>query len=404
MDPDSIAAAGGMAGRVTLIALLVVVNAVLAAADAALDNSEDVEDPDQLAPTATIRLGSILAAGGIGLLAGRVWFALAMAVHIVVGELAPRMIGQERPDGVRRWLLPPVRALARVLAPIAWVTDGAARAVVGALGIRGVTLRRPAHSPAELRSLVEHAHAQGALEETDRAMLSAVFDFKQKRAHDVMRPRTEVVALDIDSTEEEVWQVVRSERFSRYPVYRESLDDVVGVFLAKDLWLRDAGESFVLANLVREAVYVPDSRAAGSVLDDLRRTRASMAVVLDEYGGTAGIITVEDLVEEVMGDITDEYDLAARTALESDGVLELTGTLSLIDARSDYELDIPEGDWSTLGGFVFADLGRLPRVGDRVSIPGAELEVVAMDGRRVAALRVHRSIPRRDPVPVTQGS
>jgi len=221
-------------------------------------------------------------------------------------------------------------------------------------------------------------------------MLAGVFDFMQKRAHDVMRPRTEVVALDIDSTEEEVWHVLRSERYSRYPVYRETLDDVVGVFLAKDLWLRESSEPFTLAALVREALYVPDSRPADRVLDDLRRTRAYMAVVLDEYGGTSGIITIEDLVEEVMGDIADEYDLAARTALEMNGILELAGTLSLIDARSDHSLDIPEGDWTTLGGFVFSQLGRLPKVGDRVHIPGATLEVVAMDGRRVAALRVLR--------------
>jgi putative hemolysin len=118
-----------------------------------------------------------------------------------------------------------------------------------------------------------------------------------------------------------------------------------------------------------------------------------MAVVLDEYGGTAGIITVEDLVEEVMGDIADEYDMASRTVLEMNGVLELAGALSLIDARSDHRLNISEGDWTTLGGYAFAQLGRLPKVGDRVRFPDGELEVVAMDGRRVAALRVHRSVP-----------
>jgi putative hemolysin len=118
-----------------------------------------------------------------------------------------------------------------------------------------------------------------------------------------------------------------------------------------------------------------------------------MAVVLDEYGGTAGIITMEDLIEEVIGDIADEYDFAARTAIEADGVLELDGTMSLIDVRSDHRVQIPEGDWTTLGGYAFAQLGRLPRMGDRVPVPGGELEVIAMDGRRIAALRVHRAAP-----------
>jgi CBS domain containing-hemolysin-like protein len=206
-----------------------------------------------------------------------------------------------------------------------------------------------------------------------------------------MRPRTEVVALPIDASEQEVWEVLRRERYSRYPVYRESLDDIVGVFLAKDLFLYEGKDPFRLERFVREALYVPATRPAERVLDDLRKTRAHMAVVLDEYGGTAGIVTLEDLVEEVIGDIADEYDILAREAVEAEGVLELAGNLSLIDVRSDYKVPIPEGDWTTLGGYVFAMLGRIPRLGDRVRFPGGELEVVAMDGRRVAAVRVLRA-------------
>jgi CBS domain containing-hemolysin-like protein len=197
----------------------------------------------------------------------------------------------------------------------------------------------------------------------------------------------------MDCTEVEVWEVVRRERYSRYPVFRDTLDDVVGVFLAKDLWLHDGKEVFALKNFVRPALYVPSSRPAERVMEDLRRSRAQMAVVLDEYGGTAGILTMEDLVEEVVGDIADEYDFAARTAVYTDGVLELAGSLSLVDVRSDYQLRIPDGDWSTLGGYVFGRLGRLPKMGDRVDFPGGKLEVIAMDARRVAGVRVHIDTP-----------
>src|SRR6185436_12711567 len=127
---------------------------------------------------------------------------------------------------------------------------------------------------------------------------------------------------------------------------------------------------------IRTPLYVPDTRPAEHVLDDLRRTRAHMTVVLDEYGGTAGILTLEDLVEEVIGDINDEYDFAQREAMESNGVLELSGAMSLVDVRSDYHLAIPEGDWSTLGGYTFSRIGRLPHIGDRAPFPGGELEVV----------------------------
>ncbi len=259
--------------------------------------------------------------------------------------------------------------------------------VLAARWVRSLTLD-------ELRVLVLQARAGGSLDAREASMLSGVFEFHDKRAHDVMRPRTEIVALPIDATETEVRAALCSERYSRYPVYREGLDDVVGIFLAKDLLLHQPGTPFSIQRYTREPLYVPATRRAELVLDDLRRTRAQMAIVLDEYGGTAGIVTMEDLVEQVIGDIADEYDPATRTLLESDGVLELAGTLSVIDVRSDHDLSIPEGDWTTIGGYAFAKLGRAPRVGDRVAFPSGELEVIAVDGRRVAALRVHRARSR----------
>lgn len=215
-----------------------------------------------------------------------------------------------------------------------------------------------------------------------------------KKARDVMRPRTEVVALPLEATEGEVWAVVRSERYSRYPVIKnDSLDEVEGIFLAKDLWLHDDTRPFALANYVRPATYVPDNRPAERVLEDLRRNRAHLAIVLDEYGGTAGIVALEDLIEEVIGDINDEYDSTTRDAVEANGVLEVAGSMSVVDAREEYRLPIPDGEWSTVGGFVFSELGRLAKMGDRVAYPGGQLEVVAMDGRRVAAVRALQTAP-----------
>lgn len=313
-------------------------------------------------------------------------------LHIVLGELAPKSLALVNPEGVSKVVTTPLSLFSRAMSPVIWLFNGAANSILRVFGV-APSSEAHSHSPEELRLLVMQARAHGTLDESDSAMLAGVFDFHEKKARDVMRPRTEIVALDINSTEEEVWQVVREERYSRYPVYRESVDDLVGVFLAKDLWLNQSATPFNLTELTREPLYVPDSRPAEKVLDDLRKTRAHMAVVLDEYGGTAGIITMEDLIEEVIGDIADEYDMAARTAIESNGVLELDGTMSLIDVRSDHRVQIPEGDWTTLGGYAFAKLGRLPRMGDRVPVPGGELEVIAMDGRRIAALRVHRVHP-----------
>jgi CBS domain containing-hemolysin-like protein len=324
-------------------------------------------------------------------------FFLLTFFHIVLGELAPKSIALTSPEKTARAVVRPLLVFSRVMSPFIWIFNGAANFLLRIVGVEPVN-DPEGHSPDEIRFLVMQAHARGTLDESDRAMLAGVLDFHEKKARDVMRPRTEVVALDIEATEEEVWEILRRERYSRYPVYRESLDDVTGVFLAKDLWLHSGDAPFNLADFVREPMYVPDSRPAERVLDDLRKTRAHMAVVLDEYGGTAGIVTMEDLVEEVVGDIADEYDFASRESIVTDGVLELAGSLSLIDVRSDYRIQIPEGDWTTLGGYAFAKLGRLPRMGDRIAIPGGEMEVVAMDGRRIAALRIHRAGARQPAV------
>lgn len=318
-------------------------------------------------------------------------FVIITFLHIVLGELAPKSMALLNPEGVSRWVALPLRFFSTVMRPFIAVLNGAANAFLRLLGLHTVEETARVHSPEELRLLVMQARAHGILDESDSQMLAGVFDFHNKKARDVMRPRTEVAALQVDATEDEVLEVLRRERYSRYPVYGETLDDIVGVLLAKDLWLRDGREPFSLKRYVREAMYVPDTRAAERVLDDLRRTRAHMAVVLDEFGGTSGIVTMEDLIEEVIGDISDEYDVAARDALMQNGVLELAGSMSLIDVRSDHSIRIPDGSWSTLGGYVFSQLGRLPKVGDRVPFPGGELEVVAMDGKRVAAVRVHRA-------------
>ncbi len=317
-------------------------------------------------------------------------FLVITFLHIVLGELAPKSIALARPETVSRWVVRPLMLFSRGMSPFIGMLNGTANRLLKVLGVEPASEGGHVHSPEELRLLVMQARAHGTLDESDSAMLAGVFDFHNKKALDVMRPRTSMIAIAEDVELDELIATLRRERYSRYPVYRETPDDIVGVFLAKDFWLDEHPESFSLRDHLREPMFVPATRAAERVLDDLRRTRAHLAVVLDEYGGTAGIVTMEDLVEEVVGDIADEYDPLSRDALLFDGVLELAGSMSLVDVRSDHKLPIPEGDWSTLGGYAFAMLGRLPKVGDRVTYSGGELEIVAMDGRRVAALRVHR--------------
>ncbi|MEW5919181.1 MAG: hemolysin family protein, partial [Gemmatimonadota bacterium] len=266
-------------------------------------------------PALAVLVDRLLALVGIAVPAGAAHTAAGVAtafiiitfLHIVFGELAPKSMALAKPEKVSGIIALPLMLFSRLMAPFIAVLNGTANSLIRMFGFRPMTEAHQVHSPEELRLLVMQARAHGALDESDSAMLAGVFDFTEKRVRDVMRPRTDVVALEIDSSEAEVRDLLRRERYSRYPVYRESLDDVAGVFIAKDLWLHDGKAPFHLVNFVREALYVPSTRAATRVLDDLRKTRAHMAVVLDEYGGTAGIVTLEDLVEEVIGDIADEY-------------------------------------------------------------------------------------------------
>jgi CBS domain containing-hemolysin-like protein len=349
-------------------------------------------------PAVAVLVDRLLASVGIQPAPGAAHTAAGIAVaflvitflHIVLGELAPKSIALAKPEGVSRMVARPLMVFSQAMSPFIGFLNGAANRLLRLLGVEPASEGGHVHSPEELRLLVMQARAHGTLDESDSAMLAGVFDFHNKRALDVMRPRTEMVALAEDIDRDELIAVLRQERYSRYPVYRDTPDDIIGVFLAKDFWLAEHPEAFELRTALREPLFVPATRPAERILDDLRRTRAHLAVVLDEYGGTAGIVTMEDLVEEVIGDIADEYDPLSRDALLFEGMLELAGSMSLVDARSDHKVPIPEGDWTTLGGYVFATLGRLPKVGDRVGYPSGELEVVAMDGRRVAAVRVHR--------------
>jgi CBS domain containing-hemolysin-like protein len=279
----------------------------------------------------------------------------------------------------------PARAFGDLARSIAAAVVAAAQGLVWRVGRNVAAAWIRALPPEQLRRLLARSRVGNP------RMIGGVLDFQHKRAHDVMRPRTAIIAVPIDATEADVRAVLRTERYSRYPVYRESLDDVIGVFIAKDLWALSNGAPFHLESMTREAVYVPASVPAERVLNDLRRRRAHMAIVLDEYGGTAGIVTMEDLIEQVIGDIADEDEPAVRRSFEFEGVLELAGSLSLIDVRSEHHLDIPDGEWTTIGGYAFAKLGRLPKLGDRVPFPDGELEVIAIEGRRVAALRVLRA-------------
>jgi CBS domain containing-hemolysin-like protein len=338
-------------------------------------------------------------------LAGIIAYTVLTYLHVVLGELTPKAAALNIPEGLARFLAPPLLLFAWVMSPFIWILNHSASAILRTLGLSTAGMNETVHSPEELRLLVEQAQESGSLERADAKMLGAVFEFSEKNAREVMTPRTEIVAFSIDATMSEILTIVEESGVSRYPIYNETIDDIIGMVLAKDLLKvlipaacgsGTAGENglpadFSLREIMRPVHLIPGSREVEDVLADFKRLKVHMAIVLDEYGGTAGVITMEDLLEEIVGEILDEYD----TSEDSDapvrtraGETLIPGSTNIGELNERFGLDVPEDDATTIGGYVFGVLGRLPMQGDRVIAGGAIFTVREMDGRKIDSLAV----------------
>ncbi len=330
-------------------------------------------------------------------IAAAVAITVVTYLHVVFGELAPRALSLNYPEQFAKWLAPPILAFTWLVWPFIWVLNGSSNLLLRALGQKTVSEEEAPHSADELKLLVERASEGGVLATSDAEILEGVFEFSEKNAREVMTPRTAIVAIAAESSLDEAVAVVEEANFSRYPVYRETMDDIVGMVHAKDLLkvLARRPEDFALESIIRPVHVVPGSREVEEVLADFKRRKEHLAIVLDEYGGTAGMVTMEDLLEEIVGEILDEYDEAPGPALDSGmkGTKVVPGDANISEVNAEFSLTIPDEDYTTVGGFVFGMLGRLPVAGDRVTGGGAHFTVREMDGRRIKLLTLE-VVPR----------
>ena len=334
---------------------------------------------------------ALLATHGVAV---TVAFLLITFLEIVLGELAPKALALLYPERTSRWLSGPLIVFTIATNPFIWLLRGSANQVLRIFGQRAPTTLERLHSAEELRMLVDQSAKAGKLDRDDARLLAGVFEFSEKTAREVMTPRTEIVALELDASIADAADLIAKARRSRYPVMRASLDDIAGIVHAKDVLaaLRAAAgqRPAQLSELVRPVHFVPGSREVEDVLADMKLMRVHMVIVLDEFGGTAGLVTMEDLLEEIVGQIYDEYDRPgpqrpSGTALPPGAALPGDLTLDEVNARC--SLTLTSADYTTLGGYLFGKLGRLPKVGDRVAVDGGAFEVMAMDGRRIAEAR-----------------
>ncbi|MDQ6769291.1 MAG: hemolysin family protein [Gemmatimonadota bacterium] len=328
-------------------------------------------------------------------LAATVALVLVTYLHVVFGELVPKAAALNHPEALARWLAPPLLLFAWFTTPVTYFINRSSQVILRMLGQEKAGSEEAVHSPEEIRLLVEQSQESGQMQAHDADLIDAVFEFSEKNAREVMTPRTELVALPVEATLSEVLGVVQESGLSRYPVYDESIDNIIGVVLAKDLLKllapRANTDAFDLPSIMRPVHVIPGSREVEEVLADFKRLKEHMAVVLDEYGGTAGVVTMEDLLEEIVGEILDEYDTPedAEAPLHTRaGETLVPGSTHIGELNEHFSLTVPDEDYTTIGGYVFGVLGRLPVVGDRVIAGGAIFTVREMDGRRIETLSV----------------
>ena len=322
-------------------------------------------------------------------------FALITFLHIVLGELAPKSIAIRRPEEISLLVSPPLRLFYRIFYPALWFLNASSNFFLRMLRIAPASESERAHSEEELRVLLTESHRIGTLSASKRTLLENVFDYTRHSAKHIMVPRADIVYLSLRWPLAQNLETIRQSQHTRYPLCNDDIDHVVGMIHAKDLFqpvegLHDATD---LLGLKRDILFVPESRPLELLQRDFQQRRVHMAVVVDEYGGTSGLVTLEDILEEIVGEIQDEFDTEApRMETTPEGHL-VDGLVLLEEIAARLNIAVPEHESATLGGFVIARLGRIARIGDLVSLEGYTAKVIEMKGRRVSKLLLAPSRP-----------
>ncbi|MDQ3698361.1 MAG: hemolysin family protein [Gemmatimonadota bacterium] len=341
----------------------------------------------------------LVAAGPLGIIIRATIAVAAVAyLHIVFSELVPKAAALSQPEWLARVTAAPLLAFSRLTRPFTALLSWSAHLVTRRVREGASAEAAVVPLTEELRVLVERSRETGEMPAQEATLLGGVLDFTGLSVRAVMTPRTEIVALPVLATLDDAASVIEESGFSRFPVYAESVDNIVGILLAKDLisLLRakppdtsTVGASDPIGRILRPVHFVPSARAVAEVLADFKRLKEHMVVVLDEHGGTAGLVTVHDLIEEIVGPIPDEHDEAeAPIPAARAGETLVPGGTSITELNEHLGLAVPEHDFATIGGFVFGALGRVPRVGDQLAAGGAVFTVRAVEGRRAETLAV----------------
>lgn len=320
-------------------------------------------------------------------------FAIA-ALYLVLGELVPRAIALSRAGTLARLVAAPMNVFTALMSPLLWALNAIAVPIASRSGGDVPGGYGQVHGPEEIEALLRHSRAEGVVEEDEEEMIHGVFELTRTVAREVMTPRPDIVAFPEAASLDAVLDTAAESGYSRFPVYRESIDDVTGVVLMKDVlrrMRRSPAEEFSLTGVMREPFFVPDTKPVDDLLAEFRDQKLHLAVVIDEFGGTDGVVTLEDLVEEIVGDIFDEHDVAEEEIVVlGEGRARIDGGADPADLIEQFGLgDVDDVDeYDTVAGYVIGKLGRIPETGETVRLGSAELEVTETAEQRVTSIEL----------------
>jgi CBS domain containing-hemolysin-like protein len=327
-----------------------------------------------------------------------IWAAVALAILVLLFcELGPKTYALQNNERMAQLLAQPVAVATRLLGPMVGVLTAISSLIFRVLP-GGAGRKAPFLTEEELKQLVLASEQEGVVEEEEREMIHGVLEMTDKQVREVMIPRVQMVSLPAASTVEEAIAVILEYGHSRIPLYEETVDDITGVVYAKDLLgagRQPGAEVPLVGKLARPPTYVPEAKRLGELLQEMQQAKIHLAVVVDEYGGTAGLVTIEDLLEEIVGPIRDEYDLAEQEEVQLVSPTEalVTASVSLDDVNDLLHLHLEGDDFDSIGGLIYANLGRIPAVGDTVEVDGVTITVEGIDRRAIQTVRLRSDRP-----------
>jgi putative hemolysin len=319
-------------------------------------------------------------------------FFILTYLSVALGELVPKAIALQRAERLAIALAWPIDMLGRITNPLIWLLQTSSNAVVRLFGIEPAPAGIVVQTREDIRAVIAEAGELGTVEGVEQEVLYAAFKFAEKEAHDVMVPRPEVIAISVDLPARECLAAVVDSPYTRYPAYKDSLDQIVGILHVRDLFkalYERAIDHVKITELLRKPYFVPETKDLAALLSEFRAQNQHMAVVVDEYGSMQGIVTLEDLLEEIVGEIEDEYDLPDESLERiDDRTIRVDGTFPIDDFNEQFQVAMPDEDYHTLAGFVFGQLGRAPEAGDAVTWNGLKFDVIEVEGTRIEKLQV----------------